>query len=316
LEAKELYPGVAELMLGLALGLEQAPAVNASESANSTSSLLNGSYVPARPMLLSARPREASVLAISQDAGINVYMEQVGRRNYHPSWGTNIDSSMYGTIFDGSSYNEFGETKARSYAGVSSERPNTKFVFLGDNGQGDTCAAQSMLQSSTGDRMLAIFIHTTQLLEESIMECEDPNTGVFTLDLPESNTVHYHSTHSDAALWAYEQSLISCCSAFNVYVAIEEWIACRCDGNCTYDLPTGLSEPATRNETLSYCDELKEDQASLQSALAQCDALGECPLPEELPPKGTTLTGTGSVAYSNSVSVLTLLGLMLMIRLF
>jgi hypothetical protein len=48
LEAKELYPGVAELLLGLALG-------------NSTDY-----YVPARPIMLSARPREASVLSISQ----------------------------------------------------------------------------------------------------------------------------------------------------------------------------------------------------------------------------------------------------------
>lgn len=137
------------------------------------------------------------------------------------------------------------------------------------------------------------------------------------MDLPESDTVHYHSTHSDAALWAYNQSLISCCSSNNVYVAIEEWIACRCDGNCTYELPTGLSVQATRNETLSYCDELKADQALLKGALDQCDPQGDCPQPEELPAVGTSSNDDNSGgAASNAVFPLTLLGLLLIIGLF
>lgn len=315
LEAKEIYPGVAELMIGLALGLETPP--SNSSSANTSSSLLNGAYVPARPMLLSARPREASVLSIAQDSGINVYMEGVGQRNYHPTWGVNIDGSMYGTIFDGASSNEFGETKAKGYAEVSAARPNTRFVFLGDNGQGDVCAAQSMLQSSTGDRMVAVLIHLTQKPEESITECEDPVSGAFTLNLTESDTVHYHSTHSDAALWMYNQSLISCCSANNVYVAIEEWVACRCNGNCTYELPTGFSEQATRNETLAYCDELKADQILLKSALDQCDPQGNCPQPGELPAVGTDGgDNTSGGAASHPLFTLTLLGLLLTIGLF
>lgn len=314
LEAKELYPGVAELLLGLALGLEEPPAN--SSSTNDTSFLLNGAYVPARPMLLSARPREASVLAIAQDSGMNVYMEQVGARNSHPSWGTNIDGSMYGTIFDGVSFDEFGETKAKSYNQVSQERPTTKFAFMGDNGQGDVCGAQSMLQSPTGDRMIAVFIHLSEKRENSITECEDPINGTFTLDLPESDIVHYHATHSDAALWAYDQNLISCCSANNVYVAIEEWIACRCDGNCTYELPTGVSEQATRNETLSYCDDLKADQELLKSTLDQCDPQGKCPAPAELPPVGSTTTRGSGATASGTVRIVTLVGLLLTIGLF
>jgi len=268
-------------------------------------------------MLLSARPREASVLAISQDSGVNVYMEEVGQRNHHPSWGTNIDGSMYGTISDGVSYNEFGETKAKRYAEVSAARPDTRFTFLGDNGQGDVCAAQSMLQSSTGDRMIAVFIHVTKPPEESITDCEDPTIGTFTLDLPESDNVHYHSTYSDAALWAYEQSLISCCSAYNVYVAIEEWTACRCDGNCTYDLPTGVSEQTKRDETLSYCDDLKADQALLKDTLDQCDAQGECLVPDELPAFGTKdMNDKSGAAASCTVCVVSLLGLLFTIGLF
>lgn len=315
LEAKELYPGVAELMLGLALGLEEAP-TNSSTN-NETSSLFNEGYVPARPMLLSARPRELSFLSIAQDAEINVYMEQVGQRNHHASWGTNIDGSMYGTVFDGNSFNEFGETKARSYQEVSQARPNTRFAFMGDNGQGDVCGAQSMLQSSTGDRMIAVLIHLTEDPEISNTECEDPDSGSFTLDLPESDKVHYHSTHSDATLWAYEKGLISCCSASNVYAAVDEWVTCRCDGNCTKCLPTGVNEPATRNETLAYCEQVKTDQALLKSTVDQCDAAGACPAPEELSPLGMCRgSGASVIAFSRSAGIVTLFGLLLSISLF
>jgi hypothetical protein len=295
LEAKELYPGVAELMLGLALGIST-------------------DYIPARPMLLSARPREASVLAISQDSELNLYMEGAGDRNSYGSWGVNIDSSMYGTLFDGASYNEFGETKAKSYNGVSSERPNTRFAFLGDNGQGDVCAAQSMFMSENGNRLMAVFIHLTQNTSLAITECEDPTTGEFTLNLTESDNVHFHKTHSDAALWAFQQELISCCSAFNVYKAVQEWVDCRCDGVCEYELPTGVSEQATREDTLAYCENVKADQALLNETIAKCNADGACPAPSELPALGSNPDSGASALVPGSV-VTVILGFLLVIGL-
>ena len=75
-EAKELYPGV--------------------------------EYVPARPIMLSARPQKASVFSISQGSELNLYMEEVGDRNSQSSWGVHSASSMYVTLFDGTSFNEFG----------------------------------------------------------------------------------------------------------------------------------------------------------------------------------------------------------------
>jgi hypothetical protein len=295
LEAKELYPGVAELLLGLALG-------------NSTD------YVPARPMMLSARPREAGVLSISQGSQLNLYMEEVGDRNSQSSWGVNIDSSLYGTLLDGTSFNEFGETKAKSYNQVSSERPNTRFAFLGDNGQGDVCAAQSMFMSENGDRLMAVFIHLTEDPSESITACEDPTTGEFTLNLTESDSVHYHKTHSDATLWAFKQGLIRCCSAFNVYTAVQEWVDCRCDGVCDYELPTGVSEQATREETLAYCENVKADQALLNETIAECDADGACPVPSELPTPGVESNSGASALVAGSV-VTTILAFLLVIGL-
>lgn len=297
LEAKEIYPGVAELMLGLAL-------------ANSST------FVPARPMLLSARPREAGVLAISQDSPLNLYMEQVGDRNFHGSWGTNIDSSMYGTLFDVTSFNEYGETKAKSYNQVSEERPNTRFAFLGDNGQGDVCAAQSMFMSENGERLMVVFIHLTQDPAESITECEDPTTGSFTLNLTESDKVHYHKTYSDAASWAFQQGLISCCSAANVHVAVQEWITCRCDGVCDYELPTGVTEKATREETLVYCQDIKADQSSLNKTISECDPESACPIPEKLPVAGSSSGAGGAVDFIFVRVLTTTLGLFLAIGLF
>jgi len=266
LEHKEMYPGVAELMIGLALG---------SKDGN------GGQHVPAKPMMLSARPREAqNLLAIDQDSELNIYAESAGDRLNHTNWGVNIDSSMYGTIFDGTSFTEFGETKAKSYNKIATERPNTRFAFLGDNGQGDVCAAQSMLESTNGDRLKVVFIHEVlQNPADALTSCEHPDKGgEFTLDLPESDIVHYHRTHAEAAIWALDKELISCCSAHNVYFAINEWVDCRCNGTCPEGgLNTGFVDPASRNETVAYCDELQKDQNDLLKVVDECDPGGECP---------------------------------------
>ena len=264
LEHKEMYPGVGELMNGLALGPNDGN---------------DGQYVPAKPMLLSARPREAQlILAIDQDSELNVYVESVGDRVNHINWGVNTDSSMYGTIRDGTSFTKFGGTKAESFNSVSSERPNTRFAFLGDNGQGDVCGAQSMLESTNGDRLEVVFIHVVQDPENALIACEHPDGGDFTLDLPESDTVHYHRTHAEAAIWAFDRGLISCCSAHNVYLAINEWVECRCDGICPEaGLNTGFVNLATRNETLAYCEELRNDQKVLLGVVDECDPGGDCP---------------------------------------
>jgi hypothetical protein len=196
---------------------------------------------------------------------------------------------------------------------VSKERPNTRFAFLGDNGQGDVCAAQSMFMSQNGEHLMAVFIHLTQDPSESITECGDPTTGSFTLNLTESDKVHYHKTYSDAALWAFQQGLINCCSAANVHVAVQEWVTCRCDGVCDYELPTGVTEQATREETLAYCQDVKADQALLNETINECDPEGTCPIPKKLLIAGSG-SGAGDV-FSVSV-VTTTLGLLLANGLF
>jgi len=272
----EFYPGVAEFMLGLALG----PGADCSLE-NSTT------FVPAKPMLLSARPNEVkALLGISQDNDLNLYFERVGRGEQQPSFGISVDSSMYGTLFDTTDHTEFGQTKARHFNTVSNEHPNTRFLFMGDNGQGDVCAAQSMLESDNGSRMVAVLIHQTQSDPEKILsECQQPDGEDFTLTLQDGDyggAVHFHKTHSNAAAWALDRGLISCCSAGAVYNAVAEWAACRCEGtvevcayNETFPPPTGpYYRPSVRDAARAYCADVATDQAALASKISTCDPLG------------------------------------------
>lgn len=266
LDHKEIYPGVGEIMLGLArgpiAGLEDDP-----------------KFHPAKPILLSARPREAqAMLAMGQSSVLNLYLENVGDR-LNMTYGANVDQSKYGTLFDGSSFTEMGETKAKSYAEIGKRLPQTRFLFMGDNGQGDVCAAQAMLESDQGDRLAAVLIHQTEEMSQMLQECEDGSRD-FTIDLNEGDfegRVHYHKTHSNAALWLLEKGLISCCSANHVYQAVDEFITCRCDGgDCgTHGLPTGISVKATRSDTLDYCSVMKADQELLKVKTDECPV--DCP---------------------------------------
>lgn len=136
-----------------------------------------------------------------------------------------------------------------------------------------------MLESANSDRMMAVLIHAVKDPKEQQTACESPEGQDFTLDLPESEKVHYHRTHSEAAIWSLEKNLISCCSASNVHYAVNEWMDCRCEGICPEGgLNTGVSEQTTKNETLAYCVELRADQKTLLDAVDQCDPEGECPL--------------------------------------
>mmetsp|Transcript_16541 Transcript_16541/g.36005 ORF Transcript_16541/g.36005 Transcript_16541/m.36005 type:complete len:517 (+) Transcript_16541:420-1970(+) len=272
LEHDEIYPGLPELMLGISLGPGYDPRTDSSSSW----------FVPPRPGVMSARYREVSfILAETQDSKVNRAFEKVGARYGQPSWGINVDLSKYGKIADGTDHAAFGRTKAESYNEISAKNPNTRYSWFGDNGQGDVCAAQSMLESPTGDLMMAVFIHDVK--PDSIQDCISPDGTPFTLDLPESDKVHYFTEHSEATEWALDRNFISCCSAANVYHSVNEWVDCRCDGGECPELPNGFSEQTTKAETLAYCEGVKDAQSSLLDAVKLCDPDGACPVPPKLP---------------------------------
>lgn len=270
LEHGEIYPGVPELMLGISLGPGYDPRTDSYW------------FTPPRPGVMSARFREVSfILAETQDSKVNVAFEKVGARYGQPSWGINVDLSKYGKMSD-NNHSEFGQTKAESYNELSNKNPNTRYAWFGDNGQGDVCAAQSMLESANGDRMMVVFIHDVK--PNSLQECISPNGTFFTVNLPESDKVHYFTEHSEAAEWALDYNFISCCSAANVYHSVNEWVDCRCDGGECPLLPNGQTEQTTKSETLVYCEDVKNAQSSLLAAVNSCDPDGACPVPPELPP--------------------------------
>ena len=103
LEHKEIYPGSAELYLALATGPKFSP-----------------EYVPLRPILFSARPREAgALLAIKQGGKLPAWYQTVAKTRNYSWWGLNLDGSQYGAVADSASSEEamrfrnYGKTKVR-----------------------------------------------------------------------------------------------------------------------------------------------------------------------------------------------------------
>jgi len=289
IEQKEIYPGVAELMLGLALGPAYNPAVERK-------------IVAAKVLLLSAQPESLhnirEKLGYSNDK-INKHFEDVGKQNHQSDWGINTGDSMYGSFTDNLKFDSdfvlwvaesprrfrnMGRTKAKQFIELSEARKNTRFIFFGDNGQGDVCAAQFMLERTN---MVAAFIHKTQRESKAITECLPPDTkipgqkltpfGNVDLDLKDvQDKVHFFKTHSKATKLAFDNKFISCCSARLVWEAVEEWYNSKdgCEGkaeNCDNDCKD--DDCNTRKQ---YCCDVKKDQAILETTFSECNAKSQC----------------------------------------
>lgn len=262
LEKHEVYPGAAELYLGLALG------PNGHEATT----------VPARSMLLSARPVEVkALLAMKQGQLLPEVFEAVGQKYHQSTWGLNVDGSQYGTISDLSlsqqrMHQKFGVTKANTLLDLTKSNPHTKYVWSGDNGQGDACAAQAFLATRSGKALSAVFIHEVQSEQLELKDCKSQKRGApdFRLSLRDTkkfpNAVFFKS-HARAAEWAMAKGLISCKSASIVLAAVRDWEACRCNGKCANNLLTGVDTKAKRQATLAYCAIVKKEASKLAKAV-------------------------------------------------
>ena len=82
--------------------------------------------------------------------------------------------------------------------------PEFKFVFIGDNGQGDVRAAEMILESVEQRKNVErIYIHEVQPLHKTFAQSPESKS-------PTSPSICYFRTYVDAALDAYHQSLIRC----------------------------------------------------------------------------------------------------------
>lgn len=93
------------------------------------------------------------------------------------------------------------EKKFKSFMEYSSIYPEAKFVFVGDNGQGDVQTAQ-MMRDRLPDRVLAAFIHDVS--ESSV---ESPTS---------SKLISFHRTYIGAAIAAFAYDMISCAGLYSV----------------------------------------------------------------------------------------------------
>mmetsp|Transcript_86514 Transcript_86514/g.268834 ORF Transcript_86514/g.268834 Transcript_86514/m.268834 type:complete len:399 (+) Transcript_86514:46-1242(+) len=145
----ELYPGVVEFQLALALGPSGA--------------LPKQLVVP-----LSARPWQLkAVMKIEKDGPINRAFKLVGGDD----WGLDVDHALYGDLPDDidivsktlgdaglTPYRSLAYTKYKGWREAVAEEPfrGAASIFVGDDGQGDLVAAQMMAKSG---RLLAAFVH-------------------------------------------------------------------------------------------------------------------------------------------------------------
>ena len=133
----------------------------------------------------------------------------------------------------------YGQTKATSYMSLAATTTSTKYIFFGDNGQGDHCAGSSMLKDpQQGSKISYVMIHEVLPRSKELKTCYEPASSAgsavtFPLDIDSfPERVHFFKTHANATEWLFNKGAISCPSAREVHRGIRDWMACRCDGVC------------------------------------------------------------------------------------
>lgn len=151
-----LYPGVGEFALALARGT-------------------NNSMTPRKVAPLSARPGALRwFLAMKPNTTEDIAYRHAAEAAGIQGWGLDTDNAMYGGLFDfldwvhmpgteTTRFSIFGHRKYSNWKKVGSAWGQAT-VFVGDNGQGDTVAAQMMMRRSAGltneqGALRAAFIH-------------------------------------------------------------------------------------------------------------------------------------------------------------
>eukprot|EP01126_Amoeba_proteus_P026794 TRINITY_DN2651_c0_g1_i1.p1 TRINITY_DN2651_c0_g1~~TRINITY_DN2651_c0_g1_i1.p1 ORF type:complete len:233 (-),score=25.21 TRINITY_DN2651_c0_g1_i1:113-811(-) len=217
-------------------------------------------------LAMSARPRQLEFfLGLGANDSIPVNAERVGQVNGYPFWGVNTAESLYGDLKDGYDFRLMGYTKGENFLNYAGSRTNEYFTFLGDNGQGDACAGQMILESQYSDRVPAVFIHEVQSPDAELKTCQGPD-GLFELTLRNHSKAFYHQNYAAATLWALKRNIISHLGAQIVVDGVSEWINCRCDGQCVNFVFTGTANQY-QGARVDYCDQLKTDVATLIQSL-------------------------------------------------
>ena len=154
--------------------------------------------------MLSARPKElGGVVKIKQKDEMISAFEAVGDAWNLTSWGINLDSSVYGNLKDedlneAEKFMKFGRTQSKEIQSYIKAKPLTKYLFLGDDGQGDACGGESMLRSSGGDSIVGVLVHAVQPQDKETTRCEDTDGITFPLSLRDNTKymgrAYYHST--------------------------------------------------------------------------------------------------------------------------
>ena len=160
-----------------------------------------------------------------------------------------------------------------------------------------------MLHSPFGDLLHAVFIHDVRPMATELRSCEAPNGTVFDYGLRNASDprIWTGQTHVDAAAWALRKGLIACCFAGGIVDAVESWVACRCDGQCSAEDRDRLPKSgARRNETVAYCALVRTDLAALRAQVAtscsEAEVAADCLWAETRLGNGVDLPGAAARA--------------------
>jgi len=214
----EMYPGVVAFQLALARGRKD-------------------SKKPKKVIPLSARPAELSMfLSMKKDSKEGrAYARAAEVQNV--TWGLDTENAQYGSVFDVTDftelagmgdtdltrYDKLGHRKFKNWLKVANSFGQAA-VFVGDNGQGDTVAAQMMLKRSADMKdeqgaLRAAFIH------DVIRRCVSKDCR----ETWAKHGIYMFQHYGDAADIAAELGLISRQHCKAICAKVADW-QCKCKG--------------------------------------------------------------------------------------
>lgn len=260
-EKDVIYPGMAQFVLELARGPDEA------------TSVLQPAVMSARPdgldflKVKEDSPMVAAMMGTPSDADHADYARQnadaklripTGLKSYRyqdgdllnilkgsvPSrdFGLDIAGSMYGHLSDGFDHEKMGETKYNHFRDFFQSSPGANdacVVFIGDDGQGDCSPASYKMRQllKTGQQQLglkAAFIHR--------LTCpKKPNCLAFN-DAPNEAPILTFDTYLDAARQAMERNFISRAGFERVKDAVVSFYTTYCDAMGATKAPETVSQ--------------------------------------------------------------------------
>jgi hypothetical protein len=153
----DFYPGVAEFILGMSVGV---PATSAAAAASSRTASSASVSVPAKVAILTARAEEFKMaLELKEDSALAVAFRRAGESIGVSNWG--LGPVLYGSVAEWIVQDRKGLRKFTNFERLLNQDPTGtifQYVYLGDTGELDQEAGETMLREYP-EVVKAVFLH-------------------------------------------------------------------------------------------------------------------------------------------------------------